>query len=196
MARIGRIFIDADTLKARVDGLGGEIASDGPDDLLLVTVLKGGVVFLADLVRRLVPAVEVDFLALTPYAEGEHPPGVARLVKDLDRALLGRHVLLVEDVVDTGLTLSFILRMLEEREPASLRVCTLLDRAEKRIVDLPIAYRGFTLGDEYLVGYGLDFFGLYRNLPCLVAVDDLEALQADPLALVGSLGAWGVWPTS
>jgi len=99
----------------------------------------------------------------------------------------------VEDVVDTGLSLSFLLRNLEARDPVSLRICTLLDRAPKRLVELPIAYRGFELDGEFLVGYGLDLLERYRNLPCLVAIEDLEALRADPLALVPYLRRWKVW---
>jgi hypoxanthine phosphoribosyltransferase len=99
----------------------------------------------------------------------------------------------VEDVIDTGLSLGFLIRNLADREPASLRVCTLLDRVGQRLVDLPIAYRGYELGGDYLVGYGLDLRGLYRNLPCLVAVEDLESLREDPLALVPQLHQWGVW---
>jgi hypoxanthine phosphoribosyltransferase len=190
MTRVGRILIDRETLQRRVAELGREIASDGPDDVLLVTMLKGAVPFMADLIRWLPPAVTVDFLAVNPYDESHAQQ--ARLVKDLDQPLGDRHVLVVEDVVDTGLSLSFLLRTLEARDPASLRVCTLLDRESKRLVELPIAYRGFTLGDEYLVGYGLDFLGLYRNLPCLVSVD-LHALRAEPLALVERLREWGIW---
>lgn len=194
MARIGRVLVSETQLAARVRELAAEVRRDGPDDLLLLTKLKGGVPFLADLSRGLTPAVEVDFLALSGYEE-ENPPGVARLVKDLEAPIAGRDVLVVEDVVDTGLSLAFLLGVLGQREPASLRVCTLVDRADKRLVDLPIAYRGFALGDEYLVGYGLDFLGLYRNLPCLVAVDDTDALRADPEALEPELVRWGIWTT-
>lgn len=191
--RVGRLLVAPGELRQRVRALGAEIAAAEPSDLLLVTLLQGGLMFLADLVRYLSPSIEVDFLRLSPYAEGEHPPGMARIVKDLDHPCVGRNVLVVEDVVDTGLSLSFLLRNLEAREPATLRVCTLLDRASKRLVDLPIAYRGFELGNEYVVGYGLDILGYHRNLPCLVEVTDLEALREDPLLLDAHLRDWGVW---
>lgn len=193
MARIGRVLIGADEVAARVRELGDRIAAECPENLLVVAMLKGGFVFLADLLRRLGPSAQVDFLGLARYAGEERPPGAARILKDLETSITGRDVMLVEDVVDTGLSISFLVRTLAEREPASLRVCTLLDRAEKRLVDAPIAYSGFNLGDEYVVGYGLDFLGLYRNVPCLVAVDDLEGLHADPLALAGELREWGIW---
>jgi hypoxanthine phosphoribosyltransferase len=193
VSKLGRVYLTEEALRSRLDELGAEIASQAPGDLLAITTLKGGVPFLADLVRRLPPTVVVDFLALAPFPGGEKPPGVARLMTDLVEPVSGRHVLVVEDVVDTGLSLAFLLRVLEEREPASISVCALLDREHKRIVDTPVAFRGFTLGDEYLVGYGLDFLGLYRNLPCLVAVDDIDGLRADPLALTPVLRALGVW---
>lgn len=191
--RIARIFASREGLGERIRALGSQIEADDGDDLLLVTMLHGGVWFLADLVRTLPPTVEVDFLRLSPYAEGEHPPGAARILKDLDQPVTGRDVLVVEDVVETGLSLGFLLRNLEEREPARIRICTLLDRAAKRLVDLPVVYRGFELTDEYIVGYGLDFLGLYRNLPCLVAIEDLEVLRRDPFTLEAHLREWGLW---
>jgi hypoxanthine phosphoribosyltransferase len=191
--KIAHLFTSPEEITARVGQLGEQIMEEGPEDVLLVTMLHGGVPFLADLVRTLSPAVEVDFMRLSPYSESEHPPGAARIVKDLDHPASGRHVVIVEDVVDTGLSLAFLIRNLEAREPSSVRVCTLLDRASKRVVDLPIAFRGFEIGDEFLVGYGLDLAGLYRNLPCLVAIDDLEALREDPNRLLPLLDAWSIW---
>ena len=187
------MFVDVDRLQQRVRELGAEIVRDGPDDVLLVTLLNGGLWFMSDLARRLTPDVEVDFLRLSPYPTGENPPGSARIVKDLDRPVGGRHVLIVEDVIDTGLSLAFLMRRLEASEPASIRVCTLLDRTPQRIADLPIAYRGFEIDKEYLVGYGLDVFGYYRNLPALIAIEDLDALRSDPLKLVDELVEEGIW---
>lgn len=193
-ARIAHLFATPEELSGRVGELGAEIAGAEPEDrLLLVTMLKGGVPFLADLVRTMSPEVVVDFLALSAYEEGENPPGLARIVKDLAHPVAGKHVIVVEDVVDTGLSLAFLLRSLEARDPASVKVCALLDREAKRLVDLPVAYRGFELGAEFIVGYGLDFLGLYRNLPCLVAVDDLDTLRNDPEALGPQLREWGIW---
>lgn len=189
------MFADADTIAATVRGLAGEIRGRGDDDLLLVTKLTGGLWFLADLVRSL-RMVEVDFVAMAAYPGPEQPPGVARLVKDLERPIAGRRVVVVEDVVDTGLSLQFLLNRMRALDPASIEVCALLDRQDKRLVDVPVAFRGFPLGDEYLVGYGLDFLGLYRNLPLLVVIDDIDALRAEPLALADELRERGVWTTA
>jgi hypoxanthine phosphoribosyltransferase len=151
--------------------------------VLLVAVLKGSVVFLADLARRLSVPVEVDFLAITSYAPGT---GRARVVKDLDVHLGGRDVVLVEDVVDTGLTLTWLLDELGRRAPASLEVCTLVDKVTRRIVPVPLQYVGYEVTEEFLLGYGLDFAGRYRNLD-FVAAGDLHALRDDPDAYVGDL---------
>ncbi len=163
--------------------LAGEISSYYGDGVLLVAVLKGSVPFLADLVRALTVAPEVDFLALSTYAEGT---GRVRIVKDLDVDIAGRDVVVVEDIMDTGLTLTYLLGELGRRGPRSLEVCALLDKAARRIVPLTIRFTGFTVGDEFVVGYGLDFAQRYRNLN-LVAVGDLESLRADPDAYVEAL---------
>src|SRR5581483_6934677 len=146
-----------------------------PDGVVLVAVLKGSVLFLADLVRLVTVAVEVDFLAISSYAEGT---GRVRLVKDLDLDVNGRDVVLVEDVVDTGLTLTYVLGELGRRGPRSLEVCALLDKATRRIVPTPVRFVGFEVGDEFVLGYGLDFAQRYRNLNCIVA-GDLDALRED-----------------
>ena len=142
----------------------------------MVAVLKGSVVFLADLVRALAIAPEIDFLGITSYAEGT---GRVRLLMDLERDIEGRHVLLVEDVVDTGLTLTYLLGELQRRGPASLEVCALVDKTARRLVPTPVRFAGFRVEEEFLVGYGLDYAGRYRNLD-LLAVADLNALAADP----------------
>ena len=151
--------------------------------MLLVAVLKGSVLFLADLVRRLTVPVEVDFLGISSY---EAETGRVRLTKDLDADISEREVVLVEDVVDTGLTLSYLLTQLAARNPRSLEVCTLFDKRARRIVPQPLTYVGYEIGDEFVVGYGLDFRGRYRNLD-LVASGDLDALAADPDAHVAAL---------
>lgn len=143
---------------------------------VLVTVLRGGTFFLADLVRAIPLPLEVDFLALSEYGEG----GTARIVKDLDRDIGDRHVLVVEDIIDTGLTLAYLLQVLASRRPASLRVCTLLDRRVRRIAELPLDWVGFEVGDEYLVGYGLDLHQHLRNLPAVLAIHDRPTFQRDP----------------
>lgn len=175
--RVAEVRIAPDALRARVDVLADDIARAYAGTApVLVTVLKGGVVFLADLVRRLPLPLEVDVLALTDYGEG----ATARIVKDLDTDVAGRDVLLVEDIVDTGLTLAYLLHVLAARRPSSLRVCTLLDRAVRRIADVPLDWVGFEVGDEFLVGYGLDLDEHLRELPAVLAVHDRVALARDP----------------
>ena len=178
-----RILQDADDLRAVNRRLGREIGEAHPDGVVLVAVLKGSVLFLADLVREITVPVEVDFLGISSYAPDS---GRVRLTKDLGTDLDGREVILVEDVVDTGFTLAYLLTQLKSRNPASLEVCTLFDKRARRIVPQPLAYVGFEIGDEFVVGYGLDFRGRYRNLD-LVASGDLEVLAADPDAYVTEL---------
>ena len=156
------------------------------DDVLLVAVLKGSMIFLADLVRALSIRPTVDFLAISRY---EPDSGRVRLVKDLDADITGRHVLLVEDIVDTGLSLGYLLGELGRRNPASLEVCTLLDKSARRILPTPLAFVGFEVPDVFVLGYGLDFAGRYRNLEVIVA-GDLAVLTADPDAYVGQLYGW------
>jgi hypoxanthine phosphoribosyltransferase len=157
-----RVLPNADDLRAANARLGREISDAHPDGVLLVAVLKGSVLFLADLVRQLTVPVEIDFLGISSYAPDS---GRVRLTKDLGTDLTGRDVILVEDVVDTGLTLAYLLAQLTARGPASLEVCTLFDKRARRIVPQPLAYVGFEIGDEFVVGYGLDYMGKYRNLP-------------------------------
>jgi len=175
-----RVLIGADALRAGVARLGAEISAAYEDGVVLVAVLKGSVPFLADLVRALTVAPEVDFLAISSYAPDT---GRVRLVKDLDIDVSGRDVVLVEDIVDTGLTLTYLLGQLGRRGPRTLEVCALLDKATRRIVPTPVRFVGFTIGDDFVVGYGLDFAERYRNLE-LVAAADLGALRADPDAHV------------
>jgi len=172
--------VDQETLQRRVGELGAEIAADyeGRDPVLL-GVLKGAVPFLADLSRHLSPRVEIDFLSLTRFGS----EGRVGIAVDSGTSLSGRDVLVVEDIVDTGLTLSYLLGLLETRDPSSLATVALVDKTTRRIVDVPLRYRGFEVGDEFLLGYGLDWEGRYRNLPGLWAVLDLPAFQDDPESL-------------
>jgi hypoxanthine phosphoribosyltransferase len=162
-----------------------EISAAHVDGVVLVAVLKGSIPFLADLVRRLTVVPEVDFMAISAYAPAS---GRVRIVKDLDTDISGRDVVLVEDIVDTGLTLHYLLAELGRRQPRSLEACTLLDRTSRRIIPTPVAYRGFHVGDEFVLGYGLDFEQRYRNLDRVV-VGDVAVLRADPDAYVASLYA-------
>ena len=178
-----RILQGPDDLRAVNQRLGREISAAHPDGVVLVAVLKGSVLFLADLVREITVPVEIDFLGISSYAPDS---GRVRLTKDLGTDLVDREVVLVEDVVDTGLTLAYLLAQLKARGPAKLEVCTLFDKQARRIVPQPLAYVGFEIGDEFVVGYGLDFRGRYRNLD-LVASGDLDTLAADPDAYVSDL---------
>lgn len=178
-----RVLIPADELRAGVARLAAAVSADHPDGVVLVAVLKGSVPFLADLTRALTVPVEVDFLAVSSYAEGT---GRVRLVMDLDIDINGRAVVLVEDVVDTGLTLTWLRGVLAARGPSSLRVCTLLDKAARRIVPTPLDYVGFEVEDVFALGYGLDFAERYRNLDCIVG-GELEVLKADADAYVEGL---------
>ena len=171
-----RVLVGEDELKARVAELGAQVAKDfAGEDLRLVTVLKGGLFFLADLCRAVDVPLTIDFMAVSPYALGVG--GMVRVTKDLSDGIEGASVVLVEDVVDTGLTVNYVLSLLRAHSPARLEVCTLLDKPARRIADVPIAYRGFTLPDRFVVGYGLDLAGRYRNLPCVASLND-EAVLA------------------
>src|SRR5439155_25349384 len=172
----GEVIFTAAQIRARVARLARQISRDyAGRELRLVTVLKGGVFFVADLARRLQVPTTLDFLAIASYG-ADSPIGAVRLTKDLDESITGRHVLIVEDVVDTGLTLGYIHDDLQRRGPASLRVCILFDRPHRRLVNLPIDYTGFELPDRFVVGYGLDWRQRYRQLPYVAA------LSADALA--------------
>lgn len=161
---IAQVLIPPAKLRARVRALGRRITRDyAGRDLHLITILRGGLFFLTDLARAIEHPLSLDCLGISSYAG--QTQGTVRITKDLDDSIRGRHVLIVEDIIDTGLTLAYIRRNLLMREPASLRICTLLDRPYRRIVDIPVDYIGFALPDAFVVGYGLDWRGKYRNLP-------------------------------
>jgi hypoxanthine phosphoribosyltransferase len=169
--RIGEILVQADDLTARVEALGKAIAQDYVEkDLLLVGVLKGAVFFLADLMRHIDIPCEVDFMAVASYGSATDSSGVVRILKDLDRPIAGRDVLIVEDIVDSGLTLQYLLRNLGARDPGSLEVCALLTKPERRKVELPIRYVGFEIPNRFAIGYGLDHDEHLRNLPYVAAL--------------------------
>jgi hypoxanthine phosphoribosyltransferase len=171
LADVSHVLIDQQTLADRVRELGEAISRDYEGrEIRAVAVLKGAVIFLADLSRYLSVPVSFDFMAITSYGHSTETSGVVRIIKDLDESIEDRHVLIVEDIVDTGLTLKYLLEILETRQPASLRVCTLLDKAGRRRAPVPIHYRGFSIPNEFVVGYGLDRAGLYRNVPYIFVV--------------------------
>jgi hypoxanthine phosphoribosyltransferase len=168
---IGEILVQADQLKHRIRELGEQISDDYEGkDLLLVGVLKGAVFFLSDLMRHISIPCEVDFMAVASYGSATDSSGVVRILKDLDAAIEGRDVLIVEDIVDSGLTLQYLLRNLKAREPASLEVCALLTKPERLKVDLSPRYVGFPIPNRFAVGYGLDHAERYRNLPYVAAL--------------------------
>ncbi|GFP28652.1 hypoxanthine phosphoribosyltransferase, partial [Candidatus Hakubella thermalkaliphila] len=155
---LGPMLISAEEIRQRVASLGEEITRDYQGkDLILVNVLRGGVVFLADLIREIKLPLAIDFMDISSYGISEGSSGVVRITKDLEDNIEGKDVLIVEDIIDTGLTLRYLLRNLRAREPGSLEVCTLLDRSVRRIADIKIKYKGFDILDKYVVGYGLDF---------------------------------------
>jgi hypoxanthine phosphoribosyltransferase len=171
--QIGEILVQPDDLKQKVRDLGAQISVDYAErDLLLVCVLKGAVFFLADLMRQITIPCEVDFMAVSSYGSETDSSGVVRILKDLDRPIAGRDVLIVEDIVDSGLTLQYLMRNLGAREPATLEVCALLTKPDRRKVELPTRYVGFEIPDKFAIGYGLDVAERYRNLPYVAALTD------------------------
>jgi hypoxanthine phosphoribosyltransferase len=169
---VTEVLIEPDALQQRVTELGEEISHDYQGrDLLLVGVLKGAVFFMADLMRHLTIPCEIDFMAISSYGDSTDSSGVVRILKDLDINIEGRDVLVVEDIIDSGLTLSYLIRNLEAREPASLEICALLTKPERREIDVPVRYVGFEIPNRFVIGYGLDFAERYRNLPYVGVLD-------------------------
>ena len=176
---VGEVLIDQETLSARVADLGAEVSGDYEGrDLLLVGVLKGAVFFMADLMRHITVPCEVDFMAISSYGDSTDTSGIVRILKDLDINIEGRDVLVVEDIIDSGLTLSYLMRNLESREPASLEICALMTKPSRRQIDVPVRYIGFEIPDRFVVGYGLDLAERYRTLP-YVAVLSSELQPAE-----------------
>jgi hypoxanthine phosphoribosyltransferase len=179
-AAVSEILIDEEMLHGRIAELGAQISDDyRGEDLLLIGVLKGAIFFMADLMRSIDIPCEVDFMAISSYGAGIDSSGVVRILKDLDVSIEGRNVLVVEDIIDSGLTLSYLLRNLEAREPASLEVCALLTKPERRENDVACRYVGFEIPNRFVIGYGLDFAERYRNLPFVGVLRDELAAQAE-----------------
>ncbi len=170
---IGEVLVEADELDRRVVELGAEISADYEGrDLVMIGVLKGAVLFLADLMRSLEVPCEIDFIAVSSYGSSTDSSGVVRILKDLDASIEGRDVLLIEDIVDSGLTLHYLLKSLRARNPRSVEVCALLTKPERRRVDLPIRYVGFEIENKFAIGYGLDHGQRYRNLRYVAALQE------------------------
>jgi hypoxanthine phosphoribosyltransferase len=171
---MGPVLVASEDIQAKVRELGERITQDYREDkLLLVGILRGAVVFLSDLMRHLELPCEIDFMDISSYGTGTQTSGVVRILKDLEEDITGRHVLIIEDIIDTGLTLSYLRRMLLQRGPASLEICALLSKPSRRQVDLSVKYLGFEVPDEFVIGYGIDYAGAYRNLP------DIHALKPE-----------------
>lgn len=182
-----RLICPRSEIAARVAAMGAQIARDYEGKSpIFISVLRGAVIFLSDLVRATPIPVRMDFMSISRYQAAE-ATGVVRIVKDLELNIHGEHVLVVEDIVDTGLTLNYLLTMLRARGPASLKVATLLDKSARRIVELPIDYVGLEIGDVFAVGYGLDVDEVYRNLPDLYAVKVPAGLMGNPEAYIREL---------
>ena len=177
---IDEVLVGAEALAARIDELGEQLSADyAGRDLLLVGVLKGAVFFMADLVRRITVPCEIDFMAVSSYGNSTDSSGVVRILKDLDANIEGRHVVIVEDIVDSGLTLSYLVRNLQARGPASLEVCALLTKPDRREANIDCRYVGFEIPNRFAIGYGLDYGERYRSLPFVAALN--EALLPDEL---------------
>lgn len=170
---IKRVLFSEEMIKEMVSGLGKQISEDYKDkNLLLVSVLKGSVIFMSDLMRSITIPCEIDFMSVSSYGNKTKSSGTVRILKDLDRDIAGYDVLLVEDILDSGKTLNYLIDMLYARNPASIRICTLFDKPERREVDIYADYKGDSVPDEFIVGYGLDFAEKYRNLPYVGVLKD------------------------
>jgi hypoxanthine phosphoribosyltransferase len=172
-AAVGEVLIDEEALAGRITELAEEVSNDyAGRDLLLIGVLKGAVFFMADLMRQITVPCEVDFMAISSYGGSTDSSGVVRILKDLDINIRERDVLVVEDIIDSGLTLQYLMRNLSSREPASLEVCALLTKPERREIEVPVRYVGFEIPNRFVIGYGLDFGERYRNLPYVGVLND------------------------
>ena len=163
---IESVLMSEETLRKRVQELGAAISTDyAGKEILMVGVLRGAFVFMADLARAITIPLAIDFMAVSSYGASTSSSGVVRIIKDFDENVEGKHILIVEDIIDSGLTLSYLVDNIKSRQPASVRICTLLNKPERRKVDLEVNYNGFVVPDEFVVGYGLDYAEKYRNLP-------------------------------
>ena len=168
---VQNIMLSEEQINGKVRELGQQISQDYQgESIILVGILKGAMIFLADLVRNISIPTFFDFMAVSSYGSGTQSSGAVRILKDLDKSIAGKHILIVEDIIDTGLTLNYLVNNLRARGVASLKICTLLDKPERRKVDIHINYNGFTIPDEFVVGYGLDFDERYRNLPYIAVL--------------------------
>jgi hypoxanthine phosphoribosyltransferase len=169
------VLISKEELVRRTKELGAQISKDYKDkEIRLICVLKGGVMFMTDLSKEIEPNVSMDFMAVSSYGNETSSSGIVKIVKDLDEPIEGKDVLIVEDIIDSGRTLSYLLKVLQERKPNSVKIITMLDKPDRRVVDVDVEYVGFTIPDEFVVGYGLDYMQLYRNLPFIGIMKGVE----------------------
>lgn len=172
MAERVRVLLSEEEVDAKIQEIGEQISKDYADrQVHLVCVLKGGSFFMCELAKRITVPVSLDFMSVSSYGGETKSSGVVRIVKDLDEPLEGKDVIVIEDIVDSGRTLSYLMAMLKDRKPASLKLCTLLDKPDRRVVDVPVDYTGFQIPDEFVVGYGLDYDQKYRNLPYIGVIE-------------------------
>ncbi|PKM51500.1 MAG: hypoxanthine phosphoribosyltransferase [Firmicutes bacterium HGW-Firmicutes-7] len=170
-----KVLISENDLKNRVKDLGAQITRDyAGKNVCVICVLKGGVMFMVDLAKEITVPVTMDFMAVSSYGSETSSTGVVKIVKDLDESIEDKDVIIVEDIIDSGRTLSYLVQILKDRSPRSLKICTLLDKPERRVVDVHVDYVGFSIPDEFVVGYGLDYKQLYRNLPYIAIVEEVE----------------------
>lgn len=175
MAETIKVLVPEEEVNQRIAALGKQISEDyAGKEVHLICVLKGGVFFMCELAKRITVPVSMDFMSVSSYGDGTSSSGVVRIAKDLDQSIEGKDVLIVEDIIDSGRTLSYLMEMLQKRNPNSLHLCTLLDKPERRVVDVKVDYVGFNIPDEFVVGYGLDYAQKYRNLPYIGAVEGVE----------------------
>ncbi len=181
---LGKILFPSSELKNRISELGEQITEDYKGkEILLVSVLRGGIIFLSDLIKKIDLALSIDFMSISTYGINEDISGIVRITKDLEDSIEGKDVLIVEDIIDTGLTMSYLLRNLKSRYPNSISICTLLNRDARRIADIDIKYVGFSIGEKYIVGYGLDYKQKFRNLESIYELNidtvkrDIESLK-------------------
>lgn len=170
-----RVLVSEEDVNKRIEELGKKISEDyAGKEVHMICVLKGGVFFMCELAKRISLPVSLDFMSVSSYGDGSSSSGIVKIAKDLDESLEGKHVIVVEDIIDSGRTLSYLLKILEKRNPKSMGLCTLLDKPERRVRDVEVDYVGFEIPDEFVVGYGLDYAQKYRNLPYIGVVEGVE----------------------
>ncbi|NMB97715.1 MAG: hypoxanthine phosphoribosyltransferase [Clostridiaceae bacterium] len=176
-SQIREVLVTKEQIAQRVKELGQKISEDYKgEELVLIGVLKGAFIFLADLIREITIPVDMDFIAVSSYADGTKTSGVVRLIKDMDISISGKHVLIIEDIVDTGLTLNHLKELFSTRSPKSLKICAIFDKPSRRLIPIDIDYKGIEIPNKFVIGYGLDYAGKYRNLPdlCVLDTDSIE----------------------